>query len=76
MLPRGENDVNRNAIRLLAGLTILSAGCMLTPSYTRPGTPVAGHWPNGGRAAAAAVTRRRRRGRSRLARVPHRRHTA
>lgn len=56
MLPRGENDVNRNAIRLLAGLTILSAGCMLTPSYTRPGTPVAGHWPNGPAAAAAAAS--------------------
>ena len=39
--------MNKNVCLLLVGIAIVSAGCALTPKYTRPKAPVPADWPTG-----------------------------
>jgi multidrug efflux system outer membrane protein len=41
------NDMVRTWFLLLLGMSLVTAGCTLTPTYTRPEAPIPGQWPQG-----------------------------
>jgi len=46
--------MKRLSLLILGGLALGSAGCTLTPKYTRPAAPVPTAWPTVGAPASAA----------------------
>jgi len=45
--PLGGKKMNKRLLILLAGTSLIVAGCSLAPEYLRPEAPVPGEWPQG-----------------------------
>jgi len=48
--------MNRPVFLLLAGITLIPAGCTMAPKYARPAAPVPAEWPSGAAYAQAGTT--------------------